>query len=83
MILTKNDLVIFHIDDLGCNGEGIAHENGYTVFVPYALPGEKVRAKILKVKDSLAWARVEQILVVSGDRVEPICPVFCRCGGCA
>ena len=43
-MLKKNDVIEIEIDGIGCNGEGIAHVGGYTVFIRTALPGEKVRA---------------------------------------
>lgn len=52
--LYKNDDIEADIDDLGCDGEGIAHIDGYTVFVPYALPGERVRAHIVLAKPTFA-----------------------------
>ena len=67
---------------LGTSGEGIARHEGFTVFVPFALPGEKVRAKITLVKKNYAAAELVEILEASPDRVAPKCPVYDRCGGC-
>ena len=72
------------IEDVGCEGEGIAHYEGYTVFVPFAAPGEKVRARIVTVnpRKNIAFARLESVTEPSPYRVKPPCPYFGVCGGC-
>ena len=70
------------IAGLGTSGEGIGRYEGFTVFVPYALPGETVRARVTMVKKTYASAALEQILTPSPDREKPPCPVYERCGGC-
>jgi 23S rRNA (uracil1939-C5)-methyltransferase len=55
---------------------------GKTVFVPLTLPGETVSARLTEEKRSFAKAEVEQILVASPSRVEPLCSHFGSCGGC-
>jgi 23S rRNA (uracil1939-C5)-methyltransferase len=71
------------IDDLSHDGRGVAHVEGKTVFVADALPGERVRAKLVRRHRHFDEARVEEILVASKDRIEPRCPHFGVCGGCA
>ena len=44
--IEKNDDIEFTIDALGSEGQGIGRVDGYTVFVPLALPGEKIRAHV-------------------------------------
>ena len=46
--IEKNDDIEFTIDALGSEGQGIGRVDGYTVFVPLALPGEKIRAHVIK-----------------------------------
>ncbi|MCA9922200.1 MAG: class I SAM-dependent RNA methyltransferase [Anaerolineales bacterium] len=53
-----------------------------TIFVPYGIPGEKVRAAITSQKNDHAYAELEQVLRPSPDRIEPNCPHFGTCGGC-
>ncbi len=81
-VLCKNDVIEADIDDIGCDGEGIAHVDGYTVFVPYALTGERVRAHIILAKPTFAVAKLLAVLRASPDRCAPFCPVFGKCGGC-
>lgn len=80
--LKKNDLFELAIEDLGNDGEGIGRYNGYTFFVKDAVPGDVIRARALKFKKNYGYARVEEILAASADRVTPRCPVARQCGGC-
>ena len=80
--LQKNDIRTCEITDFGENGEGIGRASGIPVFVSGALIGDTVKIKITKVKKKMAYARVEEILSPSPDRVAPACPVAAQCGGC-
>lgn len=64
-------------------GAGLARHEGRVIFVPFTIPGEKVRARIAEVHRGWSRARVAEILQPSPDRIEPPCPWFGRCGGCA
>ncbi|NQV82588.1 MAG: class I SAM-dependent RNA methyltransferase [Rhodospirillales bacterium] len=66
------------ITHLGGRGDGIGEVAGERVFVPYALPGEEVRAMVTGNR-----AVVEEIVKSSPKRIEPFCPHFTHCGGCA
>lgn len=82
-MLTKNQEVEIIITDLGSEGEGIGHlEDGMTVFVSDALPGDRVIAHITKVKKAYAYAFAAQLLEPSSFRIEAKCPVARKCGGC-
>ena len=52
------------------------------VFVPFALPGETVRARIYRNDKNCSHADLVEVLVPSPDRVVPRCPLFGECGGC-
>lgn len=78
----KNDEIILTIDDLGNNGEGIGHVDGYTLFVRDALPGEEVRVRLMKLNKNYGFARLQEILTPSPHRLEPACPSARTCGGC-
>lgn len=80
--LQKNDLFELSIEDLGNDGEGIGRYNGFTFFVKDAVPGDIIHARALKFKKNYGYARVEEILSASPDRVTPRCPVARQCGGC-
>ena len=80
--LQKNDVIETEVTSLGINGEGISHLDGKTIFVRGALPGERVRAKIILVKPTFDIAILEKIISPSPDRVIAPCPHFGKCGGC-
>lgn len=71
------------IESLTHDGRGVARIDGKTVFVAGALPGERARIRYSKRHRNYDEARVEELLSRSVDRVEPRCPHFGVCGGCA
>jgi 23S rRNA (uracil1939-C5)-methyltransferase len=70
------------IEKLIYGGEGLGHAEGHTVFVPFVLPGEQVRASVRTRKKKLIHANLEQVEKPSPSRVAPACPHFRVCGGC-
>ena len=80
--MKKYDIVTLTIDDIGTNGEGIGRTEGITLFIKDALPGDMVRAKIMKMKKTYGYARLMEILKESTMRTTPPCPEHKRCGGC-
>ena len=79
----KNEEYIVDIIDNGFQGEGIAKIDGFTIFVPNAIKGEKVKIKLLKVNSNHAFSKVEQIIIPSRERQNIDCETFSKCGGCA
>lgn len=69
------------IDRIGHRGDGIAETPDGPVFVPYALPGETVEAEA--VPGHPDRRHLLRVVSASADRVEPFCPHFGICGGCA
>ena len=82
MIPGKNELVTIEITDMGSGGEGIGRADGFTLFVKGAVVGDVIEAKVLKAKKTYGYAKIEKVLRPSEYRVEPVCPVAGRCGGC-
>ena len=78
----KNEEYIVDIIDNGYQGEGIAKIDNYIIFIPYALKGEKVKVKILKVTSSHAYGKIIEIIVKSENRVQEDCSTYKKCGGC-
>ena len=70
------------IEKLIYGGEGLAHHEGATVFVPFVLPGEQVTVAPVEQKKKFVRGRVEQILLASRERIAARCPHFGVCGGC-
>ena len=82
MIPKKNEIVTIEITDMGSGGEGIGRADGFTLFVKGAVVGDVIEAKVLKAKKTYGYAKIETIIRPSEHRVEPVCPVAGRCGGC-
>ncbi|MBE0538177.1 MAG: 23S rRNA (uracil(1939)-C(5))-methyltransferase RlmD [Ignavibacterium sp.] len=97
MNIKKGDIVEFQIEKYAFEGKGItkvsknellglSEENGsdknYVVFVIGSYPGDKVNARLLKIKNSYAEALVMEILTPSSERVNAKCKFFGTCGGC-
>lgn len=70
------------IQDIGDEGEGIGRVEGMAVFVPGALPGDRVMCQIHEQKKSFAKAKLLAIITPSKNRVSPPCGIFEACGGC-
>ncbi|MNO40567.1 23S rRNA (uracil-C(5))-methyltransferase RlmCD [compost metagenome] len=80
--VNKNDEVMLDIIGMTHEGEGVGRVEGFTLFVQGALPGEKVRAKVLKTKKQYGYAKLLELVQASGDRIAPPCPIYDQCGGC-
>lgn len=78
----KNETYIVDIVDNGFGGEGIAKIDGFTIFIPNAIKGEKCKILIVKVLSSQAYGKLIQIIEASENRVEVDCSTYQRCGGC-
>jgi 23S rRNA (uracil1939-C5)-methyltransferase len=65
-------------------GSALGRHGSQVIFVPYAIPGERVRVEIKEEHARWAQARLLDVLVPSPHRVEPPCPHFGqgKCGGC-
>ena len=70
------------IEKLVYGGDGLAHTEGNTVFVPYVLPGEEVRAATKSRKKKLIWAELLEVTTAAKERGKAKCAHFQKCGGC-
>lgn len=73
---------IVTVDALGAQGDGVAAHEGRPLFVPFALPGERVRVRLGEPRGEGRAASVVERLSDSSDRVQAPCRHFGRCGGC-
>lgn len=78
----KNKEYIVDIIDNGFEGEGIAKIDDFTIFIPNAIKGEKIKIVIVKVLSSYAFGKITQIILPSKSRKEVDCKSYKRCGGC-
>lgn len=70
------------IDALTNLGAGVGRVDGWVVFVPFALPGERVRVRIFRNDKNCSQGDLVEVLEKSPDRTEPRCGLFGLCGGC-
>lgn len=77
-----NQLVEMDIHGVTANAEGVGRYLGFTIFVPQTLPGDRVVARMISVKNNYGRALLEAIKIPSGDRLEPPCTYYNSCGGC-
>lgn len=80
--VAKNDEALIDIIGMNHDGEGVGRAEGYTLFVQGALPGEKVRVKVLKTKKQYGYAKLLDVVEASADRMDAPCSIYDQCGGC-
>ena len=80
--LQKNQLHTVTITGYSEEGLGVARIDGRVVFVHGGVRGETCAVRIMKVLKSVAFARVEEIIVPAPGRQAPDCPHYPACGGC-
>jgi 23S rRNA (uracil1939-C5)-methyltransferase len=78
----KNDYIDVVFEDLTHDGAGVAKVDGYPLFVPNGLPGEKAQVKVTKVNKGYGFGRLMEIYEESPHRVNAPCPIYKECGGC-
>lgn len=70
------------VEDIALGGKALTRDDGRVVFVDRGLPGDRIEARITKVKRSFAEARLERILEPSPHRIAARCAHVEQCGGC-
>jgi 23S rRNA (uracil1939-C5)-methyltransferase len=80
--VTKNQEVELDIESLAYGGNGVARLDGFVVFVRRGLPGDRVRARVTKVKRSHAEALATEVVRPGPARVDAPCAHYPACGGC-
>jgi len=80
--VAKGDELELDVESLAFGGNGVARHGGFVVFVRRGLPGDRVRARVTKVKRSHAEALATEVLTPGPARVDAPCRHFPECGGC-
>lgn len=80
---SSSESLELEISALGHLGDGIAHLEGQTIFVPYSAPGDRLIVRLEGEREGGRLARIERHLADGPDRVQPPCIHFGDCGGCA
>lgn len=82
-MLQKNTIIRLQITSVTAEGSGVGKtSDGMAVFVPLSAVGDVLDVRILKVKKTYAFGKIERIVTPSPSRVAPDCPHFSQCGGC-
>ncbi len=74
------NLVEAMIERIVPGGRGLAHAEGLTLFIAGAAPGDRARVRIERAQGRAVFARVEEVLEASPDRVPVPHPTLARCG---
>jgi 23S rRNA (uracil1939-C5)-methyltransferase len=78
----KHSIIDLELESIAFGGKAVAHLDGFTIFVERGLPGQRVKAKIIRKKNNYAEARIVEVISHSPAEVAPQCPYFGTCGGC-
>ena len=78
----RDEVVELDVESLAYGGNGVARLGGFVVFVRRGLPGDRVRARVTKVKRSHAEALATEVVRPGPERVAAPCAHFPACGGC-
>ena len=81
--IKKKDIVELEISDLAYGGKSVAKLDGLVVLIRGGIPGDIVKAEIVKRKSNFAEAKILEIVKESDLRTKPMCPHFGLCGGCS
>jgi 23S rRNA (uracil1939-C5)-methyltransferase len=78
------DIITVELTTMAHGGDALGRHEGKVIFVPYAIPGETVRAQVIEDKGHYAFAELVEVVDPSSQRVDPPCPYFGldKCGGC-
>ena len=83
LVVTEGQTVELEITDMTDVGKGLGRLSGLAIFVAGAVPGDKVSARITRLKKRYAFAETITLLEASAARVQPPCPYYKDCGGCS
>ncbi len=83
LVVNEGQTVELEITDMTDDGKGLGRLSGLAIFVAGAVPGDKVSARITRLKKRYAFAETITLLEASSARVQPPCPYYQDCGGCS
>ena len=81
-MIQKNETYQGVVSALGKRGEGIVLLQECPIYIPNAIPGDRVQFKVIKIEKRRAFAKLIQVISASVDRVDPKCSIALQCGGC-
>ena len=80
--IKKGSVLELTIESLAFGARGVARWNDFVIFVDRGLPGQKVLARVRRIRKNYGEAYIHEILEPSPHQIEPPCPYFGTCGGC-
>ncbi|MBV9488775.1 MAG: class I SAM-dependent RNA methyltransferase [Verrucomicrobia bacterium] len=83
MKFPPDSLITVALEDVAFGGDGVARHRNQVTFVPFTITSETVEARVVERRRHFQRATLVRVLTPSPHRVEPPCPYFGRCGGCA
>lgn len=83
LVVNEGQIVELEITDMTDDGKGLGRLSGLAIFVAGAVPGDRVSARITRLKKRYAFAETIELLEASAARVQPPCPYYKDCGGCS
>ncbi len=81
-MLERGQTIELEVESVAYEGGAVARHQGFVVFLAYGVPGDRVRARVIRIRRRHAEAVIEEVLRPSPARVEPRCRYFGVCGGC-
>lgn len=82
MDIRRGDTIQLTVEKVVYGGRGLAHLNNVAIFVANTVPGDRIIAKVIKIKKSFAEARILEVIEGSPHRIIAPCPYSDYCGGC-
>lgn len=73
---------LLHIEKLVTGGFGLGRLNGQVVLCDGGIPGETVQMEVLSRRKGVIQGKIFEIQEPADSRVDPVCPLVGRCGGC-
>ncbi|MGM0472308.1 MAG: class I SAM-dependent RNA methyltransferase, partial [Bacillota bacterium] len=74
--------VIIELDDLAYGGDAVGRKDGFAIFVPQGVPGDRVQIEIIELKQNYGRGQIIEVLESGAERIESKCQISLECGGC-
>lgn len=81
-MIKQDDIVELTAEKLLYKGDALCRYDNLPVFLKGAVPGDVVKARILRLNKNFARAKITEIITPSKKRIKPLCPLFNPCGAC-
>ena len=78
----SKEIIELQIDQIAFGGKALASHQGKKIFIPWGVPGDRVKIEIIEEKKDFSRGKIVEILEKSPHRTDPPCPYFFKCGGC-